>query len=283
MNIEFTDNKTVLTGSCDFDLEHIFECGQSFRFDRTKDGFEGVALGKFLRVQKSGDCVTLYPCGQQEYLDSWKNYFDMERDYARLFEGEDYVLQEGLRSAAGLRILNQPPFETLISFIISSNNNVKRIRGIVRRLCERLGQPIEFEGKTYYDFPTPASLATADSAELTEIGAGYRAPFIVGAAQMVADGFDLEALRSMDYTEAKRALMRLPGVGPKVADCVLLFSLGHTCAFPADVWIKRVLAQQYGFKGNDKQTAAFAAKQFGKHAGIAQQYLFFWIRGREKE
>ena len=185
MNIEFTDNKTVLTGSCDFDLEHIFECGQSFRFDRTIDGFEGIALGKYLRVSQDSGAITLYPCRPIEYKEIWKNYFDLERDYARLFECADGVLQEGLRSAAGLRILNQPPFETLISFIISSNNNVKRIRGIVRRLCERFGRPFEFEGKTYYDFPTPASLAAADSAELAEIGAGYRAPFIVGAARVV--------------------------------------------------------------------------------------------------
>jgi N-glycosylase/DNA lyase len=281
MIVDFEKNKTVLLQAYDFDLEHIFACGQCFRFDKIEGGFEGVALGRVLRVTKTGDTVTLFPCTAQDYHEKWNNYFDLNRDYACLFEGADSVLLQGLRCGAGLRILNQPPFETLISFIISANNNVKRIRGIIRKLCEQFGRPFTFEGRTFYDFPTPRVLANLGPEELSGIGAGYRAPYIVDASKMIAGGFDLELLRGAKYPDAKRELMRLAGVGPKVADCVLLFSLGHSCAFPADVWIKRVLAQQYGFKGNDKQTAAFAIEKFGKHAGIAQQYLFYWIRGRE--
>ena len=265
----------------DFDLKHTFDCGQCFRFDEIEGGYEGVALGCFLRILKTGDSVTLYPCSEQDFETKWKTYFDLCRDYSCLFRGADKVLTEGLRCAEGLRILNQPPFETLISFIISANNNVKRIRGIIRRLCVKYGKPFEFEGSTYYDFPSSQVLAAQDPKDLVEIGAGYRSPYIIKASAMIAEGFDLESLRLKPYTEAKKELMNLPGVGPKVADCVLLFSLGHSCAFPADVWIKRVLVQQYGFKGNDKQTAEFALEKFGKHAGIAQQYLFFWIRERE--
>lgn len=279
MQVEFENGAAYLRGVCDFDLEHIFESGQAFRFARIAGGYEGVALGGYIRVTQEEDGVFLYPCTPEEYEEKWVHYFDLDRDYACLFAGaKDKTLKESLACAAGLRILNQPPFETLISFILSANNNVGRIRGIVRRLCEQFGEPFMFEGRTYYDFPTPAALAGAGESEVLAAGAGYRAPYVTGAARAVLGGFDLSALRDTDYAEAKRALMTLPGVGPKVADCVLLFSLGHSRAFPADVWIKRLLQKHYGFKGNDVQTAAFAKKTFGEHAGIAQQYLFFWIR-----
>lgn len=281
MRVEFNNGAALIRDFNDFDLKHTFDCGQCFRFDEIEGGYEGVALGFFLRILKTGNSVTLFPCSEQDFETKWKNYFDLGRDYACLFSSADRVLTEGLRCAKGLRILNQPCFETLISFIISANNNVKRIRGIIRRLCEKHGKPFQFEGRTYYDFPSPGVLAAQDPNDLAEVGAGYRSPYIINASKMIAEGFNLESLRQKPYAEAKKALMNLPGVGPKVADCVLLFSLGHSCAFPADVWIKRVLMQQYGFKGNDKQTAAFALEKFGKHAGIAQQYLFFWIRERE--
>jgi N-glycosylase/DNA lyase len=286
MRVEFTGGGAKVSGVCDFNLEHIFECGQCFRFDRIEDGYEGVALGEYLRVTAAEEGFFLYPCKKEDFDQKWRRYFDLDRDYACLLAGadpSDNILQEGLRCGAGLRIVNQPPFETLISFIISANNNVGRIRGIVRRLCEAFGEPFLFEGRTFYRFPTPGALAGAEESVLLKVGAGYRAPYIKKTAQAVLNGFDLESLRDMDYQEAKSALTSLSGVGPKVADCVLLFSLGHSRAFPADVWIKRLLKQAYGFTGNDKQTAAFAVKKFGKHAGIAQQYLFFWIRGKEKQ
>jgi N-glycosylase/DNA lyase len=284
MRIEYKNGGALLCGLCDFDLEHIFDSGQSFRFDRTKGGYEGVALGGVLRVTAAGEDVFLYPCTREDFEEKWRHYFDLGRDYACLFaDAKDSALSKSLASAGGLRILNQAPFETLISFILSANNNVGRIRGIVRRLCGTFGEPFRFEGRTFYDFPAPAALAGAKEGDLLAAGAGYRAPYVKKTAQAVAEGFDLAALREASYEEAKRALISLPGVGPKVADCVLLFSLGHSRAFPADVWIKRVLKQEYGFVGNDKQTAAFAMAKYGRHAGIAQQYLFFWIRGREKQ
>ena len=281
MRIEFENGTALIRDLSDFDLKHTFDCGQCFRFDEVESGYEGVALGQYIRVLQTGDTFVLTPCSRQDFETKWKNYFDFGRDYACLFKGADSVLLEGLRCAGGLRILNQPPFETLISFIISANNNVKRIRGIVRRLCEKYGEQFEFEGRVFFDFPSSGVLAALKPEDLAEIGAGYRAPYIINASKKIAEGFDLEALREKPYLEAKKAMTSLPGVGPKVADCVLLFSLGHSCAFPADVWIKRVLAQQYGFRGNDKQTVEFALEKFGKHAGIAQQYLFFWIRERE--
>jgi N-glycosylase/DNA lyase len=286
MQAVFENGGVRISGACisHFDMTHIFECGQCFRFERIEGGYEGVALGGVIRVKKKGEDIFLYPCTLLDFEEKWRGYFDLDRDYACLFSmaERDGVLQEGLRCAAGLRILNQPPFETLISFILSANNNLARIRGIVRRMCARFGEPFCFEGRAYYDFPTPAALAGAKESDLLKAGAGYRAPYVKKTAQAVADGFDMEALRTADYEDAKRALMTLPGVGPKVADCVLLFSLGHSRAFPADVWIKRVLMQEYGFTGNDKQIQAFATEKYGEHAGIAQQYLFFWIKEREK-
>ena len=234
-------------------------------------------------MEKVPEGARLYPCTQQDFERVWKRYFDLERDYAALFSDcGDSVLKQGMQYGCGLRLLNQEPFETLISFIVSANNHVKRIRGILRRICALYGEPFSFEGKTWHRFPAPAILAGLSEEALGECGSGYRAPYIKGAARMAAEGFSLEALRGMGYADAKKELQRLPGVGPKVADCVLLFSLGFYDAFPADVWVRRVLREQYGFTGNDRQIYEFARKRFGPYAGIAQQYLFFWKRENSK-
>lgn len=279
MDLRCENGAVTLKTSC-FEPRHIFENGQAFRFEPCGGGgYEGVAHDRYLRVLKNEDEVTLYPCTEQEFEAIWKHYFDLDRDYDALFcDCKDDALIKGREFACGLRILNQQPFETLISFIISANNNVKRIKGIVSKICEMCGEPFDFEGKQWHRFPTPKVLASLSIEELTACGSGYRAPYIKEAARMVADGFSLEALVGQPYSEAKKALQTLPGVGPKVADCILLFSLGFYDAFPADVWIKRVMREHYGFAGNDKQIYEFAQDRFGEYAGIAQQYLFFWQR-----
>ncbi|BDF62203.1 8-oxoguanine DNA glycosylase [Christensenellaceae bacterium] len=280
MRVRFQDGAAVITGMTCFEPRHIFDNGQTFRFDETEEGvFEGVAYGRFLRVAKKERVVTLYPCGAEEYEQVWKRYFDLEVDYDRLFcDCGDAALTKGREYGCGLRLLNQEPFETLISFIVSANNNLKRIKGILRRICERRGQPFTFERKTYYRFPEPDALAGLDVETLKECGCGYRAPYLKAAARMVADGFDLCGLARMEYFAAKAELIKLPGVGPKVADCILLFALGFRDAFPADVWIRRILKEHYGFVGNDRQIYEYARNRFGENAGIAQQYLFFWQR-----
>ncbi|WP_066688205.1 DNA-3-methyladenine glycosylase family protein [Christensenella intestinihominis] len=279
MDVTYENGAALVRTGC-FDPRHIFENGQAFRFFPCGENvYEGVANGRYLRVAKTPEGARLYPCTPQEFETVWKHYFDLDRDYETLFSDcGDKALRQGVRYGCGLRVLNQQPFETLVSFIVSANNNVKRIRGILSRICALCGEPFSFEGKTWYRFPRPAALAGLAETELTGCGSGYRAPYIKGAAQMVAEGFPLEALRKMEYADAKRELQRLPGVGPKVADCVLLFSLGFHDAFPADVWIKRVLREHYGFSGNDRQIYEFARGRFGEYAGIAQQYLFFWQR-----
>lgn len=280
MEINFEKSHTAIKGLPHFCPQQIFDNGQAFRFLPTADGvYQGVAFGKLLRVAKQEDGTIVLNASQQDFQQIWYNYFDLGRDYATLFSDcKDVALKEGRQYAQGLRVLRQQPFETLISFIISANNNLKRIRGIVERICEAYGTPFLYEGKTYHAFPTPAQLAAATETQLKECGSGYRAPYILGSAQKVADGFALEKLFDLPYKEAKAQLVQLPGVGPKVADCVLLFSYAKTEAFPADVWIKRVLRVLYNFQGNEKETCAFAIEKFGECAGIAQQYLFYYAR-----
>lgn len=283
MDIVFEDNKTIIKNIDRFSLHDVFESGQTFRFNGDGKRFEGVAFGRYLSVERRAKDVILYPCPREDFENIWKHYFDLDRDYDNLFENADEYLKEGMDYGKGLRILNQYPFETLISFIISANNNIKRIKGIVSRLCEKYGESFEFEGREFYKFPTAEVLAAANEDDLKAIGLGYRAPYIKKTAVAVNEGFSLEEVQAFPYIEAKKKLCTLMGVGPKVADCILLFSMEKSEAFPADVWIKRVLERLYGFKGTDKQTVAFALEKFGKNAGFAQQYLFFWARENMRE
>ena len=276
------DGGIRVSGTGPVDLCSIFENGQCFRFEKEPDGsYSGVALRRFLRVSAGSDSLFLYPCSKEDFEKVWRSYFDFDTDYAHLFESPDDLLTEGMRRAPGLRVLRQEPFETLISFIISANNNIGRIRGIIRRLCDRYGDAIEGPCGICRCFPEPEVLADASVEDLTSVGTGYRAPYIKETAEAVRSGFSLESLKTMDYREAKETLLRLKGVGPKVADCILLFSLGHRRAFPADVWIKRVLKEHYGFTGSDRATEDFAYSLFGDAAGIAQQYIFYAARGGE--
>ena len=277
MNKMRYDNEPLaISDITDFSLSDCLTSGQAFRWRPQGEGFFGVALGRTVYAEQQGD--TLYLQGASAaHKDAFLRYFDLKRDYAEVKAryADDPFLCEGMQYAPGMRVLNQPPFETLISFIISANNNVKRISGIVETLCMRYGAPIG-DG---YDFPTPETLAACSEDELKACGAGYRARYIVGAAQAVADGYDLYALARKPFEQARQELVQLPGVGLKVADCVCLYALGFAQAFPADVWMRRVLCGIYGYSGrNDKQMRAFVDAQFGQWAGLAQQYLFHYAR-----
>lgn len=280
MRVEYGNGSAIVTDIGAFEPRHIFDNGQCFRWRAQEDGsYSGIAHGRYLNVSKIDGGAKLYPCNPDDFENIWRAYFDFDRDYGALFAGtRDGALLAGQHYAPGLRVLNQQPFETLISFIISANNNITRIRGIIGRLCEKYGAPVEFAGNTYFAFPAPPALAAASEADFKALGLGYRAPYVQKTAQTVSGGFSLNEVVRMSYADAKKALCRLPGVGPKVADCVLLFSLGKTRAFPADVWIKRFLLNEYGFSGNDRQISDFAYQRFGNLAGIAQQYLFYYAR-----
>lgn len=262
------------------DIEKSCACGQSFRW-RTKGGcFTAPALGRVVKVGEYRDGIFLYPCKTGEEKE-WINYFDLERDYAAIENklALDERLKMCIGATRGIRVFNQEPFETLISFIISANNNITRIAGIIERLCALCGEKQMFEGEEYRLFPTPCAIAGLSVEQLTAIGTGYRAPYIIKSAAKVAQGYSLEKLREMPLETARKELLTFPGVGPKVADCVLLFGLGHTDAFPVDVWMGRAMSELYFDGENPKKKQLEAAiRSLGKESGIVQQYIFHYAR-----
>ncbi|MBD5558927.1 MAG: hypothetical protein HDQ87_00995 [Clostridia bacterium] len=257
--------------------DHVFSCGQTFRFHREDGVWRGVAMGSIVEAEQTGTAVRLRAEGGSQTEDAWRRYFDLGSDYAALLPADDPVLWRAIESAPGLRVLNQEPFETLISFIISANNNIPRITRIIEALCREAGRPFAAGGREYWTFPEAEQLAALSEERLRALGAGYRAPYILAASERAARE-DIGSFREMPTGEALRRLQEFPGVGPKVAGCIALFALGKRDAFPADVWIRRIIRQLYGFDGRPKQVAVFAAERFGAGAGIAQQYLFHYAR-----
>lgn len=265
-----------LCRSAELDLAKTFECGQCFRWNADGESvYSGVAMGLPARLWRSGDWIYIRAAGDEAL---WRDYFDLDRDYARAAEdlrGGAY-LDECIEYGRGIRILRQEPWETLCSFIISQCNNIGRIKGIVERLCQSFGEPLELEGERFYAFPPPEVLARLELSELSVLRAGYRAEFIQSAARAVADGeLVLSELIDCDGELARRRLMELRGVGAKVANCVVLFGLYHMEAFPIDVWIRRALREHF--------PPDFDPSSLGPCAGLAQQYIFFHARSEEKK
>ncbi len=247
-----------------FDLEQTLDCGQCFRWERQKDGsYTGVAYGRILNISEENR--------EQALRDPfWRDYFDLPLDYEKIREdlaAGDAALARAAKFAPGMRILNQEPWEALCSFIFSQNNNIPRIKGIVARFCAGFGERI---GDGVFAFPKAEKIACLREEELAEIRCGFRAKYILSAARKVARGeVDLEALKTAPLPEARERLMTIHGVGPKVADCTLLYGLHRLEAFPMDVWMKR--AMRVLFPGREPES-------FGRYAGIAQQYIFHYSR-----
>ena len=268
----FCDNNTVKVKTMgDMSLRETLFCGQSFRWKEVGENkFRGTVRGKTVEVYAEGDFLCIDGANEKDFEEIFKDYFDLDFDYVALREKYKKlhpVLCEAAKFAPGIHILRQEPFEALISFIISQNNNIKRIEGIVERLCESFGEEAEGGG---YSFPTPKVLASLSAEDLAPLRAGFRNRYILDAAKKVASGeINLEACRTLPFEEAKKHLMGIVGVGEKVADCVLLYGLHRTEAFPMDVWMKRAMSTL--FPG---VTPAF----FGEYAGIAQQYIFHYSR-----
>ena len=285
MNVSFTDNALVFGGIECFDLTKSCSCGQAFRWRPFGEGMLGVVRGIPALVRQEGERVFVEGVSPASAA-MWAHYFDLGRDYSRIESevADDPRLAVCFPEAHGIRVFNQEPFEALISFIISQNNNIKRISGIIERLCGLCGEPMEFMGERLHAFPKPDRIAALSVEELEGIGAGYRAPFIKAAAERVLVGYDLEALKDMSLEEARAELKGFLGIGPKVADCILLFSLGHTDAFPVDVWIDRAMKALF-FDGNTAKKAELyeAVSALGEYSGIIQQYIFQYARklGRE--
>lgn len=289
MKVIESNNNIILKEQRDFELAHIFDCGQCFRFNANPDGsYTGTAFGRTVRVSKEEGEIILHNTSSEDFWNIWKDYFDLDCDYGRLkmqlTSDGDPVMAEAVKYGGGIRILRQDLWETMISFIISASNNIPRIKKIIELLCANFGDAHEYEGKTYYSFPSPQRIALLTLEDLSVIRAGFRDKYILNCAKKVCSGeIDLDHIRSLDTIQAKKSLMSIYGIGNKVSDCILLFGLSRSDSFPIDVWIKRVM--EYCYFGNEPQSiktiADLADERFGELGGIAQQYLFFYAREKK--
>lgn len=286
INIEENEKRLILR-EASFEPSHIFECGQCFNFHKEEDGsYTAVFLGKIINVLKLDEGVSLIRnISLEDFNDIFYDYFDLGLDYEAIKEeiAIDPVMEKATAYGYGIRILNQEVFETTISFIISANNQIPRIKKAVRIISERYGDYIgEYKGRKYYSFPRPEVLMKVKPEDLREYArVGFRDKRIVEASRMIYEGH-LEEANDLDTEDLRKRLIELPGVGPKVADCILLFAYHRRETFPVDVWIKRVMETLFIKKEvPKKQVDDYARKYFGKNAGYAQQYLFYY--GREEK
>ncbi len=250
-------------------LAETLDCGQAFRWFSLPDGrWKGIANNREMILSIDNDTLTLYDTDEDEYEKFWKHYLDLDRDYLNIeaLMQKDPTLKKMQELCSGVRVLNQEPWETLCSFIISQNNNIKRIKGIIERLCETFGEKI---GDSY-NFPSANTIAKLSLDDLQPLKSGFRAKYILDAAKKVASNeINFQEIKAMDIDSARAKLMTIYGVGEKVADCVLLFGLGFPAAFPKDVWIKRAMPLLFP-SGLPKGCEEFA--------GIIQQYIFSYSR-----
>lgn len=279
MRYEVTEKDiTVYDVPC-LDIELCLFCGQAFRWKKNSDGsFHGTVDGKVTDIEQADGKIIFRNTSKEDFELLWKDYFDLDCDYESYCKilSNDENIKKACEEYYGIRILHQKPWEALCSFIISQNNNIPRITGIIDRLCENFGEKI---GENDYSFPSYESLEYLTAEDLAPLRAGFRHKYIVDAVEKLCNGeIDLEKIREMPIEEARTELMKIKGVGAKVAECTLLYGFGRKEAFPVDVWVKKIMAEMYpdGLPECCKNIE-----------GIAQQYLFHWRRNsilfKEKE
>ncbi len=270
--VYFSENKVIIDDIADFDLAETFNCGQCFRWNQvSNDVFVGVAFGRVLRVYKNENQLVLSGNSvEHDYEKLWRTYFDLNTDYGKIkadLSRIDANMSDACMYAPGIRILHQDPWETLCSFIISQNNNIPRIKGIIERMCALFGDEIE---PGFFSFPSCETLAQLNIDALAELKCGFRDKYIIDAAQKVATSVvNFDSIQMLPLNEARSELMKIKGVGPKVAECTLLYGFHRLEAFPVDVWMKR--AMDVLFPGK-------SSLYFGQYAGVAQQYIFHYSR-----
>lgn len=306
------DNSYTIDNIRDFDPVHTFECGQCFRWEKQEDGsYTGAAMGRIVNIRFDSDAdfksdlnadahtgsLTITPCTEEEFYGIWRPYLDLDRDYgaikAKLSENDD-IMKKACEYGFGIRILKQDLWETIISFIISQNNNIPRIKGCIERLCDNFGEPISRTGgepvpadkamqggastttgasdNTMNSMPAAETLAGLSVEDLAPVRLGYRAKYLIETARAVCED---------GLPKSPEELSELCGVGPKVASCIALFGMQDYASFPIDVWVMKVMHELYGLpEGNKKQMAEFAREKFGELGGFAQQYLFYYMRDR---
>ena len=265
-----TNQTIIINNITDFNLDDTLNCGQCFRWNKNEDNsFTGTVKNKTVTVNIIDNSLHIYNSTQTDFDSIWKDYFDLDRNYREIRENLSLIhpiLKEASSTYKGIRILKQEPFEALCSFIISQNNNIPRIKGIIQKLCRNFG---EFNGINY-SFPKAENIACQTIDSLDIIKSGFRAKYLIDAATKIANNeINLEQVKVMPIDDAKSELMKIKGVGPKVADCVLLYGMNKLSCFPLDVWMKR--AMEILFK-------ELNVEDFGEYAGIAQQYIFHYSR-----
>lgn len=288
------EQKYVINNCKSFKVKDVFDCGQCFRWNEQEDGsYTGIFGNNVLNVKQELVCdeykIAISGVCDGDIEEISRKYFDLDRNYETIKDSLskiDEYLAESIKYGEGIRILNQDLWEMIISFIVSANNNIPRIKGIINRMSQKYGKKVEFRGKYYYTFPTVDELSIASKEELRELGLGFRDKYIYETTKKIKSGeVSLEKMKNENNTiKIRDELLTLSGVGPKVADCILLFStLKRFDVFPIDVWVRRVMNDLYIHnpkenKVNKKEIEQLAKAKFGDLEGIAQQYLFYWKR-----
>ena len=284
------EHQYILKNVTSFEPKHIFECGQCFRWDEEKNGsYTGIVKNNVINVEKVDNSIVFSSFGADNLEKLVLDYFDLNRNYEEIkskLAKIDKYLENSIQYGSGIRILNQDLWETIISFIISANNNIPRIKGIINRISQKYGNKIEWRGKEYYTFPTVERLAEASVEDLRKLGLGFRDVRVYETTHKILEKeVDLEKLHEeQDTQKVRNILLTLSGVGPKVADCILLFStLKRFDVFPIDVWVRRVMNELYiknenETKVNKRDIERLAKEKYGALEGLAQQYLFYWKR-----
>ena len=256
-----------------FNLSQICQSGQCFRMKEKMEGLYSLVAGEhYLEVRQRGDECVFY-CSEQEYEDFWKNYFDLDNEYSHYIENinpRDIYLTEAAKFGSGIRILKQDLWEMIVSFLISQQNNIVRIRRCIENICQSYGEKrINQQGEIYYTFPRPEALANLDEDALKACNLGYRSKYVVRTARYVVDGeIDLQMISTLSYKKAKEELLKLFGVGDKVADCICLFALHHLEAFPVDTHIRQAMERNY--------KRGFPNRRYKGTQGVMQQYIFYY-------
>ena len=274
MEINRIENTIVFSNIDTLDVGLSLDCGQAFRWVQNKNGsWHGTAFGRAVDINQQGDTVTVSGDVRDGDEQLWISYFDLDRDYGAICKTlrSDEYLNRAIEMYSGIRILKQDEWEALCSFIISQNNNIPRIKGIIERLCIAFGDDL---GNGDFSFPSAEKLAELSVDDLAPLRAGFRAKYILDAAQKVSGGeVNLKKMLACDMDEAREELMKIKGVGAKVAECTLLYGCGRVEAFPVDVWVRRIMGELYP-EGLPKCTEGVE--------GIAQQYLFHWRRNLDE-
>ncbi len=291
------DDHIIIKEVSNFNIKQILECGQCFRWEKISDyNYIVVAKRQVIEIVQKDNDVYIYNTDLKSFNEIWREYFDLDTEYSTIKAklSEDDLLKRSVEFGYGIRILNQDPFEILISFIISARNSIPSIMKTIKKISEKWGDKLEYKGKVYYAFPTEEQLKDATLEDIKETGASFRSKYIIDTIKNVnlateakekgmltaeLQQYDLKYIKSLETDECHKALQNFMGVGAKVADCIMLFSMSKHSAFPVDVWIKRAMIHFYVAPDVSlNKIRVFGRDKFGELAGLAQQYLFYYAR-----